>query len=65
MEDQKRAFRGVWIPAVVWLSDELSLIEKVMLVEIDSLDNEDGCYANNNYFAEFFGISKNASISNN
>jgi hypothetical protein len=28
------------------------------MVEIDSLDNENGCYASNGYFAEFFGISK-------
>ena len=28
-----------------------------MLVEIDSLDNEKGCYASNKYFSEFFGIS--------
>lgn len=32
--------------------------EKVFLAEIDSLDNEQGCYANNEYFARFFGISK-------
>lgn len=32
--------------------------EKVFLAEIDSLDNEQGCYANNEYFAHFFGISK-------
>lgn len=56
--ENERAFRGIWIPADIWLSKDLSLIEKVMLVEIDSLDNEEGCYANNNYFAEFFGISK-------
>lgn len=58
MEEQKRAFKGIWIPAEIWLSKELTLIEKVMLVEIDSLDNDDGCYANNRYFAEFFNLSK-------
>lgn len=54
----ERAFRGVWIPREIWLSKELSLQEKVFLVEIDSLDNEDGCYASNKYFAEFFGLTK-------
>jgi Mn-dependent DtxR family transcriptional regulator len=53
-----RNFKGVWIPKEIWLSKELSLQEKIFLVEIDSLDNEEGCYASNNYFAEFFNLSK-------
>ena len=53
----KRKFKGIWIPADVWESKELTLQEKVFLVEIDSLNNEKGCYANNNYFAKFFGLS--------
>lgn len=57
MEDNKRAFKGIWIPKEVWESKELTLQQKVMLVEIDSLDNEKGCYASNKYFSEFFGIS--------
>lgn len=55
----KRAFKGVWIPKEVWLSEVLTLQEKVFLVEIDSLDNEDGCFASNKHFADFFGLSKN------
>lgn len=55
----ERAFKGIWIPKEVWLSKDLTLQEKVFLVEIDSLDNESGCYASNKYFAEFFGLSKN------
>lgn len=57
MEENKRAFKGIWIPKEVWESKELTLQQKVMLVEIDSLDNEKGCYASNKYFSEFFGIS--------
>lgn len=54
----KRNFKGVWIPAEVWLDPALSITEKVMLVEIDSLqDAERGCYATNSHFAEFFGLS--------
>lgn len=55
-----RAFRGVWIPASVWLDKTLSLQEKVMLVEIDSLcaDPVRGCFKRNQGFAEFFGLSK-------
>jgi hypothetical protein len=54
----KRDFKGIWIPAQIWLNKDLNLIEKCFLVEIDSLDNSDGCFASNGYFAEFFGISK-------
>lgn len=32
-------------------------MEKVLFVEIHSLDNERGCFASNAYFAEFFGVS--------
>lgn len=54
-----RSFKGVWIPKEIWLSDKLTLQEKVFLVEIDSLDNQDGCYASNKHFADFFKLSKN------
>jgi hypothetical protein len=54
-----RQFRGIWIPAEIWLSEELSLQEKVMLVEIDSLqDPNRGCYKSNAALAEFFQLSK-------
>ncbi len=56
MKDQKRKFKGVWIPAETWLDESLSLIEKALLAEIDSLDNENGCFAGNAYFAKFFGL---------
>jgi len=52
-----RKFKGIWIPAEVWLSNELTMQEKLFYVEIDSLDNKDGCYAKNKHFADFFGIS--------
>ncbi len=55
----ERAFKGIWIPAEIWLNEELTLLEKVFLVEIDSLDNEDGCFASNDYFSKFFKLSKN------
>lgn len=58
MEGYSRDFKGIWIPKDVWLSPKLSLMEKVLFVEIHSLDNERGCYASNRYFAEFFGVSE-------
>jgi len=54
----KREFLGIWIPKEIWCSTELSLQEKVFYVEIESLDNEQGCFASNSYFAKFFGLSK-------
>lgn len=49
----EREFKGVWIPKEIWLSKDLSMLEKVLLVEIDSLDNENHCTAGNEYFADF------------
>ena len=58
MEKPSRDFKGIWIPKEIWLSGQLSLMEKVLFVEIHSLDNADGCYASNRYFADFFGVSE-------
>lgn len=49
-----RDFKGVWIPREVWLDPRLSMLDKGILTEIDSLDcGEDGCWASNAYLAEF------------
>lgn len=54
-----RDFKGVWIPREVWLDDRLSALDKIILVEIDSLDcDEKGCYASNKYLAEFCQCSE-------
>lgn len=54
----QRKFQGVWIPASLWLDHSLSTNEKVMLVEIGSLEDDvRGCFATNAHFAEFFGLS--------
>jgi hypothetical protein len=55
--EAKRSFKGVWIPREIWLNEELSVTEKCLLTEIDSLDNADGCTAGNDYFARFFGVT--------
>lgn len=58
MSDLPRKFKGVWIPANLWLNRDLSITEKVMLVEIGSLESDDrGCYASNAHFAQFFDLS--------
>jgi len=54
-----RDFKGVWIPKEVYLDTRLTALEKIILVEIDSLDNgEDGCFASNEYLAEFCQCTK-------
>ena len=58
MNKAKRNFKGVWIPKEVWLNKDLTVMEKLFLVEIDSLDNEKGCFASNAHFSDFFGVSK-------
>lgn len=53
MNEQQRDFKGVWITREVWLDKRLNALEKVILAEIDSLDGENGCFASNQYIAEF------------
>ena len=57
-EQYNRAFKGVWISKEIWLAKDLGWSEKLLLVEIDSLDGEQGCFASNEYLANFFGLSK-------
>ncbi len=59
MAEYDRDFKGVWIPKTVWLDERLNALDKVILTEIDSLDNgERGCYASNKHIAEFCQCSE-------
>ena len=53
-----RDFKGVWIPKEIWLAKDLSMQEKVLFVEIHSLDRERGCFASNQHFANFLGTKE-------
>lgn len=56
---EERDFKGVWIPKEVWLDTRLNATEKIILIEIDSLSNEEkGCYASNEYLANFCQCSE-------
>lgn len=57
MEKEKRKFEGVWIPAEIWMDTSLSMLEKVILCEIQSLDRGEGCWRKDEEFAAFLGIS--------
>ena len=57
---ENRDFKGVWIPAEIFLDENLSPVEKILLAEIDSLDNdpEKGCFASNEYLGRFIQKSE-------
>ena len=55
---ETRQFLGIWIPREIYLNKNLSWTDKILVVEIHSLDNERGCFASNDYFAEFLGVTK-------
>lgn len=52
-----REFKGIWIPREIWLNEKLSLTDKTLWAEINSLDGPDGCYASNEYLSKFLQIS--------
>ena len=60
MEEQKRDFKGIWIPKEIWLNTELTTTEKILYSEIDSLNRGKGCFASNEYFAEFLKVKERA-----
>jgi hypothetical protein len=51
-------FTGVWIPKEVFQIETLSPTAKFVYGIIDSLDNEDGCYASNGYLARSLGLAE-------
>lgn len=52
----ERDFKWIRIPKEIRLTKELTLQEKIMYVELNSLDNNDWCTAWNKYFSEFFDL---------
>lgn len=57
MASSDRGFKGVWIDKEIWLNKDLTWMEKLFITEINSLDNDNGCFASNAHFAEFFSLS--------
>jgi hypothetical protein len=52
----ERDFKWIWIPKEIWTSQKMTLQEKVFFVEIGSLDNDQWCFATNEYFMNFFWL---------
>lgn len=62
-EKNERDFKGVWIKKELYLTKDLSWMEKILYTEIDSLNKEKGCYASNEHFADFLNV-KISTVSN-
>jgi len=56
----KRDFKGIWIPAKIWLSDGISIQAKVLWAEIWSLYDQEkgGCYASDEYLMNFLRLGQ-------
>ena len=55
-----RQFKGVWIPAEVWLDNRLTLVEKALLAEIDSFTGNGKTFHKcNDTIQTEYGISRN------
>ena len=48
----------VVIPGKLLRSSDLSMMQKLLYAKILGLDNDKGCYASNQYFADCLGVSK-------
>ena len=56
----EREFKGVWIPAEIWLDARLTLVERALLAEIDSFTgNGKSFHKSNDTIQEEYGISRN------
>ena len=56
----ERNFKGVWIPAKVWLDQDLTLVEKALLAEIDSFTGNGRSFMKSNETIQTeYGISRN------
>lgn len=60
-EENKREFKGIWIPAAVWEDKKIDFRDKFLLAEIYSFEKGTNgeCFASNAYFAKFLDLSVN------
>lgn len=50
----ERDFKGVWIPKEIWLNDELTVLDKIILTGIIHSSDDDGvCIESNLCLAKF------------
>lgn len=58
MNADKPMFSGVFIPREVLLDADISASGKIIYAIIQSLDNEKGCFASNDYIGTMLGLSE-------
>lgn len=59
LQPMERTFKGVWIPAEIWLDTRLTLVEKALYAEIDSFSgNEKTFHKTNETIQSEYGISR-------
>ena len=46
---QERDFKGVYVPKEIWLTPELTGYERLIFMEVYSLDRKFGCVAGNEH----------------
>jgi len=56
-KDKKNA-KGIWLPIEIYLDNNLNWTERILLIEINSLDKDKGCFASNSYFAQLLNTSE-------
>jgi len=57
--EQKRKWAGLWFPKELWFDEDLEPLEKLLLLEINSLDTDKlGCVASNKYLSKFLKTSE-------
>jgi Helix-turn-helix domain len=54
----EREFKGVWITKEIYLRKDLTPTDKLLLAEIECFSKNGVCFATNQHFADFLGISK-------
>lgn len=60
MNESHARFSGVFIPREVLLDMDLPANAKIIFAIIQSLDNDKGCFASNQYIGEMLGLSESS-----
>ena len=60
MSEKYTQFSGVFIPREVLLDQEVPANAKLIFAIVQSLDNDKGCYASNEYLGGMLGLSESA-----
>ena len=53
----QRDFKGIWIPKEICCQNDLNITEEIVLSVVSTLsEQDDGCFANNEYFAQLLNL---------